>query len=162
MGALEISLTDQMQGFYLACITGAVLGLLFDVFRIVRILLNCKKISVFFQDLFCMFVAGVATFLVALATNWGQIRFYMLAGEAIGFCIYFLTAGEITVRLAKLICKILDKICCFLKRFFLLPIVKMIKKVFHFFYKKWKNRKFILKKFRKQKKSLETSLESSV
>ena len=159
---MEISLTDQMQGFYLACIAGAVLGLLFDVFRIVRILLNCKKISVFFQDLFCMFVAGVATFLVALATNWGQIRFYMLAGEAIGFCIYFLTAGEITVRLAKLICKILDKICCFLKRFFLLPIVKMIKKVFHFFYKKWKNRKFILKKFRKQKKSLETSLESSV
>ena len=115
---MEISLTDQMQGFYLACIAGAVLGLLFDVFRIVRILLNCKKISVFFQDLFCMFVAGVATFLVALATNWGQIRFYMLAGEAIGFCIYFLTAGEITVRLAKLICKILDKICCFLKRFF--------------------------------------------
>ena len=107
-------------------------------------------------------ISGVATFLVALATNWGQIRFYMLAGEAIGFCIYFLTAGEITVRLAKLICKILDKICCFLKRFFLLPIVKMIKKVFQFFYKKWKNRKFILKKFRKQKKSLETSLESSV
>ena len=35
-------------------------------------------------------VAGIVTFLLALAASYGEVRFYLLAGEGIGFCLYFM------------------------------------------------------------------------
>ncbi len=102
---MEITLEYQVQGFLLACVTGVAIGAFFDIFRVYRALFRCGKRAVFFQDIVCLSIAGLATFLVALAANWGNVRFYLLAGEAIGGCLYFLTFGEVTVRVASLLRK---------------------------------------------------------
>ena len=119
---MEVSLAAQADGFFLSCLVGVALGALFDVFRVIRIILQCEKKAVFFQDIVCFVCAGIITFLTALATNYGELRFYIVAGEMIGICVYFLTLGEITVRLARLLFYIRSVISRFLKRTLVSPI----------------------------------------
>lgn len=125
-------LQDQAQGFVYACFTGLALGLFYDFFRVLRIFLHCERRPVFFQDLLCFAVTAVVTFLLALWVNYGEVRFYLLAGEGIGICVYFLTFGEITGRLSQLIFRVISACWRFLKRRFFCPIKKAF---FRFF--KW-------------------------
>ena len=140
---METVYADQWEGFLTACISGVALALFYDVFRVSRALLRPKKRSVFLQDLIFMSAAAVVTFLLALATNDGILRFYLLAGEGIGMCVYFLTVGEITVRLARLLLRLLRKVRAFLKRIFFCPVRCFFTKIF----------KQVGQKFQKSRKS---------
>lgn len=123
---MEVSLAAQSQGFLTSCIVGFALGAFYDIFRILRILFRTEKRHVFFQDIFFMACAAVVTFLLALAVNWGELRFFILAGEIIGICVYYLTVGEVTVRIAKLIYKFLYCIYKFIRKFLLRPIARLL------------------------------------
>ena len=118
-------MADQGQGFLYAMAVGFGLGAFYDVFRILRVFVRCEKRHVILQDVVFCFVAGVASFLLCLAVNWGEIRFYLLAGEAIGLCAYFLTLGEVTLWLSKLLLRILKAIWRFLLRWFLRPLKRL-------------------------------------
>lgn len=166
---MGLTLEEQGQGFLIALAVGFVLGAFYDVFRIYRVFARSEKRQVIWQDIFVCFVAAVASFLLALAVNWGEIRFYLLAGEAIGMCVYFLTLGEITFRLAKLLLRILKAIKNFLMRWFFQPVGRL----FCWVFRRIKNfcikiGKVIAKplnfgRFRKKrKKPLETSPPNSV
>lgn len=122
---MDLSFEAQTQGFLYACAVGFLLGAFYDFFRILRVFLRCDRRPVFFQDLFCCCVTAVVTFLLALAVNWGEIRFYLLAGQAIGVCVYFLTLGEITVRLARAVFHVLRRIWRFLRRWIFGPLKRV-------------------------------------
>ncbi len=143
---MEISLEAQSQGFFIACIAGFALAVVFDIFRILRVLLRCEKRPVFFQDLFCMALAGFVTFTVSLAVNWGETRFYIIAGEIIGGCIYFLTVGEVTVRIAKLVYRILRAVKRFLKNWIFMPVYRTAARIFAALAKKLRRKQKTLKK----------------
>ena len=64
----------------MALAVGFALGAFYDVFRIFRVFARSEKRQVIWQDIFVCFVAAVVSFLVALAVNWGEVRFYLLAG----------------------------------------------------------------------------------
>lgn len=136
---MEVTLAAQSHGFLISCIVGFALGAFYDVFRILRILCRTEKRHVFFQDIFFMACAAVVTFLLTLAINWGELRFYILAGEIIGICIYYLTVGEVTVRIAKLIYKFLRCIFKLVKKWLVLPVVHLLSKIGKFFVQKFKN-----------------------
>lgn len=94
---MNLSLSEQIAGFLFALAAGIFLGAFYDVFRVLRSMLNSKKSHVFFQDLLYMAVSAVVTFLVALAYSDGRIRFYLLLGEAAGWCVWHFTIGRVTV-----------------------------------------------------------------
>lgn len=150
----------------MALAVGFALGAFYDVFRIFRVFARSEKRQVIWQDIFVCFVAAVASFLLALAVNWGEVRFYLLAGEAIGMCVYFLTLGEITFRLAKLLLWILTAIKRFLLRWILRPIGRLFRRIFRgvraVCVKIAKVTTKPLKFRKKRKKSLETSPSDSV
>lgn len=109
---MELSLAVQMQGFLLAIGAGFALAILYDVLKITRTMLRSTPSHVFWGDIVFMTVAAIVTFLLSLAACMGEVRFYILAGEGIGFCVYFLTIGLISIRVFRFIRKILD-ICLF-------------------------------------------------
>ena len=82
---MEISLAVQMQGFILATVAGFALAILYDALKMVRTMIRSTPSHVFWMDLAFMAVAGIVTFLLALAASYGEVRFYLLAGEGIGF-----------------------------------------------------------------------------
>ncbi|WP_255575750.1 spore cortex biosynthesis protein YabQ [Caproiciproducens faecalis] len=122
---MNLSLTAQLQGFVLAIAVGVFLGAYYDVFRIFRTVFQSERRAVFFQDLFYMITAAFVTFLLALGVNYGEVRFYILAGEGIGWCLYFLTVGTVTYRMFCLIAKIVRK-------YIIVPVKKIIAKISHF------------------------------
>ena len=121
---MNSSLTSQFQGFVISVGVGVLLGAYYDIFRIFRTVFRSEKRAVFFQDLFYMLSAAFVTFLLSLGVNYGQVRFYILAGEIIGWCLYFLTVGMITIRLFQCISYVLH-------RFVINPIRKIILQILH-------------------------------
>ena len=69
---------------------GVLLGAIFFVFRCLRSLGRRKTVEVFIQDLLFAVVSAFLTFIFILNENFGVIRFYLLAGEGIGFLFLFL------------------------------------------------------------------------
>lgn len=105
---MEISLAVQMQGVVLATVAGFALAVLYDALKMVRTMIRSTPSHVFWMDLTFMAVAGIVTFLLALAASYGEVRFYLLAGEGIGFCLYSMTVGLISSRVVRFVRKILD------------------------------------------------------
>lgn len=124
---MEQSLSTQPEIFGYACLFGVVLGIYYDVFRVIRLVTVCERRHVFFQDVFYMVTCGGLTFLFAFAANYGDVRFYMLAGEAIGWCVYHLTLGALTVRCTALVVRLLEIVAGWLKRFLFLPIGRFLR-----------------------------------
>lgn len=163
---MGLTLAEQGQVFLYALAVGFALGAFYDLFRIFRVFARSEKRQVVWQDLFFCFIAAVASFLLALALNWGEIRFYLLAGEGIGMCVYFLTLGEITLRLARVLLRIL----LFLRSLFLRWIFSPVRRLFMWIFggiwsrtvKIAKATKKHLKFQRKREKALETSPPDSV
>jgi spore cortex biosynthesis protein YabQ len=117
------TLAFQLQGFYISIGAGVVLGIIYDLFRIFRTVFHSEKRAVFFQDLFYMLCAALVTFLVALGVNYGEVRFYILAGEAIGWCLYFFTVGNVTIRIFCFISRVLH-------RFLIDPVKRILQGIF--------------------------------
>lgn len=119
---MYLTLGFQAQGFLISIGTGFLLGAFYDIFRIYRTAVNPDRRTTFFQDLFYMFCAAFVTFLLALGVNYGEVRFYILAGELMGWCLYFLTIGFITIQVFTFISRILNRI-----------LFQPIKKILHKF-----------------------------
>lgn len=125
---MNLSLSFQLQGFVISIVTGLLLGAYYDIFRIFRTVFQSESRAVFFQDLFYMLSAAFITFLLSLGVNYGEVRFYILAGEMIGWCLYYLTVGMVTIRVFQFVSKILHK-------FLINPIRKISVRIFYFIFK---------------------------
>lgn len=128
---MNLTLAFQFQGFLISIGVGVLLGAYYDVFRIFRTVFCSEKRAVFYQDIFYMLTSAIITFLLALGVNYGNVRFYILAGEIIGWCLYFLTVGMVTIRVFRFVSRVL----C---RFLINPAKKLVLRLFHFLYGKVK------------------------
>lgn len=91
----------QFAVFGFSCFLGIVLGFMYDCFRLIRMIINPKNIFIFIQDVIYFCVSAVITFLFVLVFNNGESRFYILAGEGIGWILYHLTFGEAIYKCSK-------------------------------------------------------------
>lgn len=76
-----------------------------------------------------MLCAAFVTFLLALGVNYGDVRFYILAGEIIGWCIYYLTVGMVTYQVFRFVTHIAHK-------FLIDPIKALLFKFLHWIFRK--------------------------
>lgn len=84
----------QLIIFGSSCVLGIALGFMYDLFRIIRMIINPKNIGIFIQDVIYFILSGIITFLFVLCFNNGESRFYILAGEGIGWIAYHVTLGN--------------------------------------------------------------------
>ena len=147
---METVLSDQLWGFAIACAAGVVLAVLYYVLRVLRAFLRFGKRAIFFQDIAYMVTAAFIIFLLALATNAGILRFYLLAGAGIGMCVYFLTLGEVTIRLAQLIVRALRAVRRFLRNKIFRPVGRVLRRAAEGIGEKAKKMRVFRKKLQKK------------
>ncbi len=99
---MDTALSSQAAGFVAFFASGVLLSAVYDILRIWRALFRSEKRSIFMQDFLSMILAALFTFLVNLGVNGGEIRLYLLFGEALGWCAWHFTIGFWTVRLFRL------------------------------------------------------------
>ncbi len=133
----SLSLASQTKGFLFSLGFGFIMGAIYDVFRIVRTSISKgKKIQIFFDVAYCILLAFL-TFIFFITVNEGEIRIYLLLGEAIGFAVYSLSMGTIVFAFGE---KWIGNIKSFL-RFAFTPIKKLYEKIRQILIKAGKRRK---------------------
>ena len=90
-----IELSAQMYIFIKSIALGFMIGGLYNFFMLFRISLIKNFVAVFLQDIIFFIVGSILTFLFVFETNYGQLRFYIFAGELIGFCLYYFFPSRI-------------------------------------------------------------------
>lgn len=105
------------EAFFYAVLVGVILGLLFDVFRVPRIIFSDK----FFFDFLFWLISTFVVFCYFLIFNSGALRMINFLLIFIGFLFYTFTIGYVTkqieIRVAKKIKIYLKKVKIRLKSF---------------------------------------------
>lgn len=99
--------------FVYAIAPGMIIGLIYDITTNASGLLKLSPYACMALDILFMLVAAVVTFIFLLAANFGIIRFYLIAGEAVGFAVYCCTFMRITafcIRKSKIFLKKMKKL----------------------------------------------------
>ncbi len=128
---MGISISQQTVSFLQSLLLGAALGLLYDGFRILRLLIPSGKIIAFLEDIAYFLLCGFISFAFLLAVNNGIIRAYLLIGELLGAVLYYFTLGKCLYRIADKMIALFRKFLALLYRLFLSPFVRLFRAISH-------------------------------
>lgn len=107
---MEITLLKQLSNFFFSVFFGVILGIILDIFIICNIIFKSKEKKIFWRDIIYFSFIAVLSFLFIVVINMGEIRFYILAGELVGWVVYHFALGHKVVKKADLIISYLKKI----------------------------------------------------
>lgn len=105
----SLSLATQTKGFLLSMGFGFIMGILYDFVRIIRLAVNRGKALQIASDILYFILLGFLTFLFCLIINEGEIRLYILVGEAMGFGIYYFSLGAVIFSVSEKIIGLIKK-----------------------------------------------------
>lgn len=91
-------LAGQTEIFLYSLGFGFLLGILYDVFRTLRLIISLSKGFAFFCDLLYFVICAFLTFCFILVADSGRVRLYVFFGEALGWFIYYFSFGAIAIR----------------------------------------------------------------
>ena len=143
--------------------TGIVIGVLFDIFRILRRSFKTADWLTTLQDILFWILAGFVILFSIFKFNNGEIRSYIFVGISLGVLIYMLTLSKYIVRCSVIIIKFIKKIISYpvnliikITNFLIIkPIYFLVKKISTFFKKIFHNTTNIMKKKSKNKIKLQ-------
>lgn len=119
---MDISLSQQLFSFVSSIILGAILGIVYELFRTVRSLFGGGTVTVFIQDVLFWIISAFITYTFFLIFTNGTVRIFVIIGMLIGFYIYLKTFGRIIAFLFRQIFRPVKFLCS--------HIFKLIKKLF--------------------------------
>lgn len=143
---------NQAYLFLVFSLTGVIIGVLFDFFRILRRTIKTANIITYIEDILFWILTGILILYNIWYFNNGEIRIYMFLGIIMGILIYISTLSSILI---KTFSKILDTIIKVLKVPFK-TIFSIIKKIIAMILPIFTN---IIKKFTNKKGNLEINGE---
>lgn len=108
MDGLESFITNgkQLDLLLMSFVFGAPLGVLYDLFRAVRLIFPHGKTAVLIEDLLFFFIYGIFIMSFTVTAARSEFRFFYPLCNALGFIVYFVTLGSKT---RKLLCKVIKK-----------------------------------------------------
>ena len=112
---------NQLFCLLIFILTGIVIGILFDIFRILRKSFKTTDFITYLEDIIFWILTGCIMLFSIFIFNNGEIRSYVFIGIAIGIILYMLVISRFFIRISVNIIK-------FIKRILSYPI-KLIKKV---------------------------------
>lgn len=95
------SVHEELILFGLSCLFGAAIGVCWDILRAFRVIFPHNSWLVFIED--AAFLLAYMVFLTAFSTAAarGELRFYFVIGNAIGFALYIVTVGSTIVQVVR-------------------------------------------------------------
>ena len=124
---------NQAYLFLVFSLTGVIIGLLFDFFRVLRKSFKTSDIITYIEDILFWILTGILILFSIWYFNNGEIRLFMFFGIIIGVMIYMLTLSSIIIKIIYLILDILKKVMNKLLKVLELPL-KAIMSIFRKIY----------------------------
>lgn len=124
---------SQGNLFYIFILTGILIGLLFDIFRILRKSFKTSDFITYVEDIIFWILAGFLLFYTIYKFNNGEIRSYVLLGISLGITIYLLMFSKIFIKVNVKIITFIKEIFMQILKFVLFPfkfICNLLRKIF--------------------------------
>ena len=90
-------ISGQSITFLIAVGIGFVLGIFYDIFRIIRHS-GLNKFFIYLCDIAFWLTVTITMFFAFLHVNFGEMRFFIFLGFGVGICIYFCTLSRFIVK----------------------------------------------------------------
>ena len=90
---------NQLYTLFVFILSGAVIGILFDLFRILRKSFKTPDIITYIEDILFWILTGLFLLYIIFKYSFGQLRIYMFVSLIIGIVIYFLTISKYFIKL---------------------------------------------------------------
>ena len=101
---------NQANLFLIFTINGIAIGILFDIFRILRKSFKTSDIVTYMQDLLFWILTGFILLYSIFTFSNGEVRFYMFLGVFLGCLIYMILFSKYFININVKIIKIIKKI----------------------------------------------------
>ncbi len=95
------SLSYECQIFLYSIILGIGLGIVFDIFRVIRAVIPHNNFFVAFEDILFMLIWTFSLVIFSVELSGGNIRFFCFMGTFLGFVIYFFSVGKIVITFIR-------------------------------------------------------------
>lgn len=118
---------NQAYLFLVFSLTGVIIGILFDFFRVLRMTYKTSDIVTYIEDILFWILAGIIILYSIWYFNDGEIRLFMILGIIMGAIIYALTLSNTFIKINSFIMSKIKKIIEFLCNIVELPIKLIIK-----------------------------------
>jgi len=129
--ALIVSVSEQANTFLIAVLSGIVIGIFYDIFRIIRKIIPHPNWLVQLEDLIYWIIVSAFMFLVLFTNNYGEIRGFALLGAFLGNILYFFTLSIIVMKFSDWIIYWLKKTVTALIKMILIPL-KLVLRIFYY------------------------------
>lgn len=113
---MAITMAGQTVVFLRSLLLGVAVGCFYDLFRITRVAFVIPALLVLVEDLLFFLLSSIVLFGFMLENSYGQIRYFILLGVALGWTIYYFTAGSLVMKCSARIIAFLRALLAFLWR----------------------------------------------
>ena len=96
--------------FLYSFISGALIGLLYDLFRIKRRFIKTSNLIVNIEDIIYWILVVVILLLNAYISNDGEIRGYIIIGTILGVVIYIVALSKVVLTVSDVLIRVVIKI----------------------------------------------------
>ncbi len=101
---------SQLYSLLIFTITGIIIGVLFDIFRILRRSFKTPDIITYIEDILFWILTGIFFIIILFKFNNGEIRSYVLLGLISGIVMYMFIISKYFIKISVNIIKIIKKI----------------------------------------------------
>lgn len=102
-------LENQLHIFLIFILSGFLIGLVFDFFRILRKSFKTKDLITYLEDFLFWIISGLILLFCIFKFNNGELRLYIFIGISIGFALYILLFSKPFIKINLYIINILKK-----------------------------------------------------
>ena len=124
----ETSLMWQIACF---CVCGALLGVLYEPLRILRLIIPHHSFITGVEDTVYLALCGVVLFGLSMETGNGNFRLSYLLAAFVGGVVYFLTVGRLIKIIYSAMIKIVFKAVKLIGRKLLRPVIRCFVSIAH-------------------------------
>lgn len=120
---------EQIYIFFIFIICGVIIGIMFDIFRILRKSFKTPDIITYIEDILFWIITCVLFAYTIFTYNNGEIRLYIFIGALVGILMYILTISRYFIKFCVKIIEIIRRI---IKKFVVYPlkiILKILRKL---------------------------------
>ena len=140
--------------FLIFIVNGLTIGVLFDIFRILRLSFKTKDFVTYIEDIAFWILTGFIVLYSVFVFNNGEIRFYIFLGIALGVLLYMTIFSSSIIKSSVYIIEFFKKVFGRIFNIFKVPVFKILKIVKNIFGR-------IIKIFKTIKNSIKSKLSKT-
>lgn len=119
---MGIEISEQTKLFFTILILGMGIGLVYDIFRILRKLFKHPDYLTHLEDFIYWVFVTFMMFYFILTRNYGELRLFSIIGSVIGMVLYFLTLSIFFIEVSLVIIGIIKRILFIVFKIIYVPL----------------------------------------